>query len=154
MNMGGAPAQLPLRDIHLPPAPPAWPPAPGWWLVALLVLAVALAVSALRLRRQRRRHAIARLFDEAVTQASTPSARIAAMSELLRRAARNIDPVADTLSSDEWLRFLDRGMEVPVFEAGPGSLLRDGAFRGDVTDREVDALQPLARARFLAWMAQ
>jgi hypothetical protein len=29
-----------LRDIHSAPAVPWWPPAPGWWLVALLVLAV------------------------------------------------------------------------------------------------------------------
>ena len=29
-----------LRDIHSAPAVSWWPPAPGWWLVALLVLAV------------------------------------------------------------------------------------------------------------------
>ena len=32
--------ELPLRDIHEPPAPPWWPPAPGWWIVLGIVLLV------------------------------------------------------------------------------------------------------------------
>ncbi len=31
-----------LRDIHLPDAVSWWPLAPGWWLLAILVLALAL----------------------------------------------------------------------------------------------------------------
>lgn len=41
MNGGGDLAAL-LRDIHLPEAPPWWPPRPGWWLVALVLLAAGL----------------------------------------------------------------------------------------------------------------
>jgi hypothetical protein len=34
-----------LRDVHPPSEPPWWPPAPGWWIVALITLAlVALAI--------------------------------------------------------------------------------------------------------------
>ena len=143
---------LVLRDIHQPPAPPWWPPAPGWWvLFAALLLAFA-ASAWWRRRRRLRRAAIARLFDDAVSAAGTSAEKIAAMSEQLRRASRRVDPHADRLEGEDWLRFLDRGLPQPVFEMGAGALLREGGFRRDVGDDEVEALRDVARARFLAWM--
>ena len=144
---------LPLRDIHSATPPSWWPPAPGWWLVVAVVLAAAAVWFALWLRRRRRDRAIARLFDEALAQAGTPAAQIAAMSELLRRAARRVDPQADRLQGDDWLRFLDAGLEPPMFAAGAGAVLRDGAFRREVSPDEVEGLREAVRARFLEWMA-
>ena len=144
---------LVLRDIHQPPVPSWWPPAPGWWIVGVCVL-LALAIAGwFAWRRRQRRRALARMFDDAVAHAATPAAKIAAMSELLRRAARRMDPQADKLLGDDWLRFLDRGLKLPVFAAGAGTALRDGGYRRDVSAGEVDALQQLTRARFLGWMA-
>lgn len=155
-------ADLPLRDIHPANAPPWWPPAPGWWLVVAGLLVAIGIVFALRLRRRRRARAIGRLFDEALAQAQTPAARIAAISELLRRAARRQHPDADKLHGDDWLRLLDQGLKQPVFAAGAGTvsgdgllgngLLGNGMFRRDVTDAEVESLRTAARARFLQWM--
>lgn len=155
---------LVLRDIHQPPAPPWWPPAPGWWLLAALLLLV-VAAALWWLRRRRRRHeVIVKLFDDAVATAATPAAEVAAMSELLRRAARRIDPAADRLQGEAWLAFLDRGdgdagkrraarRATNEFTQGPGRLLLDGGYRADVDASEVAALRPLVRARFLQWMA-
>ena len=144
---------LVLRDIHVPAAPSWWPPAPGWWLVAIaLVLAVA-GLAWWRWRRRQREQAIARFFDEAVARASTPPERVAAMSELLRRAARRVDPAADRLEGEAWLRFLDQGLPQPLFANRAGAVLREGAFRPDLSDAEAEALRGPARARFVAWMA-
>src|SRR3546814_5021776 len=59
------------------------------------------------LRARPRAAAIVRLFDERLHAANTPVERVAAMSELLRRAARRRDPAADRLQGDAWLAFLD-----------------------------------------------
>jgi len=145
---------LVLRDIHQPMAPSLWPPAPGWWLV-MAVIAFALAALAwIRWRRHAQRRAYARLFDTMVEHADAPSEKVAAMSELLRRAARRIDPAADKLVGDDWLDFLDHGLEQPVFAAGAGAVLRDGAYRRDISPLEVVALHSIVRARFLDWMAR
>ncbi len=145
-------AGLPLRDVHEPPAPPWWPPAPGWWAVAAVVAVLLAGWAAWRWRKARRRRLAGRLFDETVAAASTPAAQVAAISALLRRAARRIEPGADALDGEAWLRLLDRGMTGDGFSSGPGALLRDGAFRPAVDAAAVEALHRLARARFVDWM--
>lgn len=161
---------LVLRDIHQPPAPPWWPLAPGWWLLAaMLLLAIALWAW-FAARRRKRRRAIAALFDDALGAAPTPTDEVAAMSELLRRAARRRDPAADRLHGEAWLQFLD-GSAAPAgkrrgrkpaskpragshrFSQGAGRLLLDGGYRREVDADQVAALRAIARARFLDWMA-
>lgn len=143
---------LALRDVQEGIAPAWWPPAPGWWLV-LVVVVLVVGLLAWRSARQRKRQdAILRLFDEAVDRAGSPSQQVAAMSELLRRAARRKDASADTLEGEAWLRFLDKGLAQPVFAAGAGALLRDGGFRADVAAHEAEALRTIARQRYLDWM--
>jgi len=151
MPAGMASGGLVLRDVHVPAAPSWWPPAPGWWLVFALV-ALALAVGlAFAWRRRRRRRSWERLF-EAAANLPPSGERVAAVSELLRRAARKCDPAADKLDGEAWLRFLD-GRKRGDFSGEAGRLLLDGAYRRDVDEADVARLLPLARARFLELMA-
>ncbi|HTD29556.1 MAG TPA: DUF4381 domain-containing protein [Xanthomonadaceae bacterium] len=141
-----------LRDIHLPASPGWWPPAPGWWMLAIL-LAVALAWSVRRmlrmLRRRRRVRYALHAYDNALANANDAPARLAAVSQLLRRAAMTSDQVAAQLDGDAWLRFLDGDDPTQPFSNAPGSLLRDGGFRR-VVDEDIAPTLALARVRFVA----
>ena len=149
---------LPLRDIHQPPVPPWWPPAPSWWMVFAIVLVAIAFAGWWWLRRRRRNREAARLFDDRVHAATTAVTRVAAMSELLRRAARRRDPGADRLQGEAWLQFLDSDtsraspLEGP-FSQGPGRVLLDGGFRRAIADEDAATLLPLARRRYLELMA-
>jgi Domain of unknown function (DUF4381) len=150
-----APTQgLTLRDIHEPPPPPWWPPAPGWWLVVAVLSVAALMYFVRKFRRHRYLRVCERMFDDAIATAPAGPARVAAMSELLRRAARRVDPAADRLEGEAWLRFLDGagGAASPGFANGPGRALLDGAYRPAVDAGQLDTLHALARARFLDLM--
>lgn len=143
---------LPLRDVHPGIAPGLWPPAPGWWVVAAFLMMAVIAIAWWRRRRRRRQAAILQLFDDAVERAGTPSQQVAAMSDLLRRAARRRDPAADRLEGEAWLHFLDDGQPGLPFSTGPGALLLDGGFRADVAEHAAAELRTLARRRYLSWM--
>lgn len=145
---------LALRDVHPGNAPGWWPPAPGWWMVTVILVIFIGVITFYWSRRRSRQAALLRLFGEAVDRAETPSLQVAAMSQLLRRAARRRDPAADRLEGDAWLQFLDGDLPGKPFSTGAGALLRDGGFREEVAADEVAALHTLAYQRYLSWMQQ
>src|SRR3546814_13756163 len=96
------------------------------------------------------------LFDGRLDAANTPVERVAAMSELLRRAARRSDPAADRLQGDAWLAFLDGERVSDVarpFSEGTDRVLLEGGFRREGDAAGADALLPLARAPSLELIA-
>lgn len=145
-------AHLQLRDVHLPAAPGWWPLAPGWWLLIGAVVAVVLVGSAIYFFRRRRLQGWMRLFDQQLQAAPAGPARLAAASELLRRAARRLDRQAAQLQGEAWLGFLD-GPKGDDFSSGEGRLLLDGGFRPQLESAQVERVCQLARSRFLQLMA-
>lgn len=143
---------LVLRDIHVSVAPSWWPPAPGWWLLASFVLLALAALVAWRLSRALRRRRLLAWFDAEVDAAVGTAAQVAAISALLRRAARGRDPGADRLEGQAWLAFLDDGVQPPRFDGPRGTLLLEGPFRREADPEAVAALRSAARERVAGWM--
>lgn len=93
-----------LRDVHPPPAASLWPPAPGWWLLWALGLAlIAWASARAYARRQRSLPWRAALHELDRIEASTARAdeRLQAIALLLRRLAlRHHDDAAAIAAED------------------------------------------------------
>lgn len=145
-------SELVLRDVHVPPAPSLWPPAPGWWLLAAVALLAIAVVWVILHRRRRRLRAWSELFEHACH--GEPSRQAAAVSELLRRAARRTDAVADRLQGEAWLEFLDGSGKRADFSKGAGRLLLEGGYRRELPAGQWQEARELARARYLELMAK
>lgn len=149
----GAPAALQLRDIHLPPAPDFWPLAPGWWVVAavlVLLIGGAAFIAWRRYRvRARERQALRELADieGAFRQDRTPE-KLARISVLLRRIALSRFPRRQVaaLTGHAWLGFLDESGGQGRFAAGPGQVLAGLPYQRSLpADLDLDALMALVR---------
>jgi hypothetical protein len=137
-----------LRDIHGAPEAPFWPPAPGWWvLAALLLAAVAWAVAALlrRWRARRRRQELLRQLEtlrDRHDPRQEPGAWLASVSRLLKVTALRAFPDASpgTLTGPAWAEFLGG-------ESGPGDFraLASGPYENE-PEFDAGAVEAAARA--------
>lgn len=147
-----------LRDIHLPPAVGAWPPAPGWWLLLALLC---LALSALlwwSLRRYRagayRRSAVEELQRcYTAWQATGDSLHyLQTLQQLLKRVALVNQP-ADTvaaLSGTHWIAFLDRQWSKPPSTSFTACGLADLHYQNGAPACDIETIQQVA----MAWLQQ
>lgn len=142
------PALSQLRDIHLPAPVSWWPPAPGWWLLAAIALLAALGLyirHRLRRRNRWRRLALSELARLRRIHAAQPSAApLGELSVLLRRVAVSRFPREEVaaLSGDDWLAFLDRGLDGGTpFQSDSGRLLAVSPY---VPDAAIDTPALLA----------
>ena len=145
-----------LRDIHLPADPAGWPPAPGWWVLALV--GIGLAVWGFRKLReaQRRRQPIKlarRYYDEVYASFARGEidgpAYLQETNELLKRLyIHGIgDDRARSANDANWLTYLDERSDSTSFTDGPGAQLGNQRFR-PTPDADPDALHPLVAELF------
>jgi hypothetical protein len=152
MDAGNAQLISQLRDIHAAADPGWWPPAPGWWLVALLVLvallflgrALARQLGALRRRRQWLR-ALQRL-DEQCDPEARPQEFLAGLNRLFRAVALRAFPAnaCARLQGEEWVAFIRSSLP-----DGPGAACLSALARGPyepLPEFEAAALREQARA--------
>lgn len=132
-----------LRDIHLPNTVGLWPPAPGWWILAILFIAAALfAWHFCRSRRQAsayRRDASALLQQHWSDFKREGNVRgyLQNLQVALRRIALSFDPSSAALTGDDWLNFLDQStptkhLNKPTtakFQSELGQILLTEAYR-------------------------
>ena len=145
-----------LADIHLPDAVTFWPPAPGWWVLAALVVIALVLVYRRQLARvflRRRLGSALRELDSAYQAFQAAGDRNAAGLQLLqtfnavlKRVAlvHYADPELPRLSGRAWLRFLDAQMNSADFTVGAGQALADGVYR-PTFDADADALHALCK---------
>ena len=87
-----------LRDIHLPPSVSWWPPAPGWWVLAFLLLAgigyLLIRVRANWLAKAYRREALQQLkkLKLAFDQHQDSQRYLQELLALLRRTVKTVWP--------------------------------------------------------------
>lgn len=131
-----SPAELQLRDIHLPDPVSWWPPGPGWWL--LLSILVIIAVILVLLYRRYRNLALQRAalkelrIIEAQYHLQLDLRQLAIeLSALLRRVSISLldrKSIA-ALSGQQWLVWLDQQAASDQFTTGHGQHLLSAPYQ-------------------------
>jgi len=128
MNQGIDFSQIPLRDIHLPGAVSWWPPAPGWWVLAALLLG-AIAFWSVRYYRLYRQRVALKLLNQVrqdLEEGALPESCLQLLSSAMRRFAMSVaanPSLVAGLIGKSWLSYLDSRWDRDMFSNGPGSML-------------------------------
>jgi hypothetical protein len=140
-----------LRDLQLPAEPLWWPPAPGWWLLAVLTIAgllvLARRISAAIGRRRPIREARTlyhKLHSDYLSGTIDDRSYLHESNELLKRLFIHglHDHSARKANDEDWLRILDQRSNSTAFSDGPGRQLSNQRFREE-PDSDPLSLYPL-----------
>ena len=135
-----------LRDIHEPDPVSFWPPALGWWLLMLFVIA---AIFLIRWQKKRKKQPkYKKLAIEAFKNISTNyevqrngHKTACELSELIRKIMVLTDDRPDVagLIDEEWLSYLDEKSDSELFSKGAGRILTTVAYKKE-SDVDVPGL--------------
>ena len=152
MNQGGNNLLSQLRDIHAAADPGWWPPAPGWWLlvalgVAMLVVAVRYGYRQWRIMRRRRK--LLKALDDIATDlhfAEYPHEYLARLNRLFRLVALRAFPgtACARLQGIEWVSFIQSLMPQGI-RTDDLAALASGPYEPE-PEFDAQGLQDLARA--------
>lgn len=128
------PTQLDLKDIHLPEAIAWWPPALGWWILAVLIpLLILMLVKIYQHLTRKTAHKTAKKMLADIKQDSSKDnfQKLRELSVLLRRVAISVSPKEDVagLTGRAWLDFLDSSLTGAPFAEGVGACLASETYR-------------------------
>lgn len=151
MNEGGNNLLSQLRDIHAAADPGWWPPAPGWWLLAALgvaMLAVAWRYGYRQWRVVRRRRKLLKALEHIARDidfVKYPHEYLARLNRLFRVVALRAFPgsACVRLHGIEWVRFIQSLMPRGVHTDGLAALA-SGPYEPE-PDFDAQGLQQLAR---------
>ena len=123
-----------LRDIHSAAPVPWWPPAPGWWVLALLVLVLLVWAGRRMLARyrlhQRRKQMLGWVdhLNANIDPDSHPQAYLSTLNRIFKLVAMRAFPAQQcaALNGQDWVDFLIENMtksqsveSLGVLAAGP-----------------------------------
>lgn len=97
-----------LKDIHIPSSVDIWPPAYGWWLVALIALLCLIGLSRFLMKKRKcslaKRQALAELKTINADLSNWPLT----LNTLLKRVAQSYFPALpiQSLYGEQWTQFL------------------------------------------------
>ena len=129
--------ELPLRDIHLPPAISWWPAAIGWWILALLIplcLYLSYRLYKYLTRKTALKSAKKHFTVLRENQQLSKREKLVALSSLMRRTAVSLYPRTDvaSLTGEDWLNFLDESIPNRDFNSDTGWLLTNALYSQNI----------------------
>ena len=141
-----------LKDIHLPPSVAIWPPAPGWWIVAVVLLLIfvfcGMWISRILERRKPKTEALRLLKNLQNQQNNTKKSLeiLRGLSQILRRVALTFcaDEHVSSLHGSEWVEFLDRTGNTTEFTKGAGQVFGNELYQKN-PEIEIDVLFPMVK---------
>jgi len=124
-----------LKDIHSAPPVPWWPPAPGWWVLAFLLLVLLVWVGRRLLDRykdhRRRKQMLAWVehLNETIDPRLQPQAYLATLNRIFKLVALRAFPERHcaAMAGQEWVGFLTGEMSKSK-SAGSLSVLASGPY--------------------------